>query len=141
VSSTWSSPPRPRRPRACGHWQCACRRLAGGFLLITAGAAFILVAIGIGLGTFLAGWFFAGLLASNLGFAVWCWPHPPPGGDEAGIETLMDAIRECRCCSPQDTGPCTCAEDCGSIRCTAWIHAATCGQSPYQDFTKWEQEL
>lgn len=26
----------------------------------------------------------------------------------------------CRCCSPEDYGPCTCVADCGSIRCTGW---------------------
>jgi hypothetical protein len=141
VSSGWARPPETRAPRACGHWQCAWRRLASGFLLVAAASALIMFFAGLALGTWLAGWFAFGLLACGAGLTLGCWPHPYPGGEEAGIEALMEAIRECRCCSPQDTGTCTCKEDCGSPRCTAWIHAATCGQSPYQDFQRWEQEL
>jgi hypothetical protein len=46
------------------------------------------------------------------------------GGD---IMAVADATRECTACLG-GWGPCTCAEPCGSIRCTAWDDAITPGQ-------------
>lgn len=46
------------------------------------------------------------------------------GGD---IMAIADATRECTACLG-GWGPCTCAEPCGSIRCTAWDDAITPGQ-------------
>lgn len=46
------------------------------------------------------------------------------GGD---LMAVADATRECTCCLGA-WGPCTCAEPCGSVRCTAWDDAITPGQ-------------
>ena len=70
------------------------------------------------------------------------WDGPARSGyPQCDLEALLDATRECRCCSPQDIAPCTCEQDSGSIRCTAWVHAPADSRSPYQDFTAWEKEL
>lgn len=37
-------------------------------------------------------------------------------GDD--LEALIELTRECRACSPQDIGECTCTEPCGHLRCT-----------------------
>jgi hypothetical protein len=137
VSSTWSRLPEEDRPQTCKHWQCAARRTAAAALYVISAAAFFLFAAGIALAAFQGGWLFAGILAFNFAFVLWIWPHPAADTTEA----LIEATRECRCCSPQDIGPCTCKQDCGSSRCTAWIHHPEGTRSAYQDFTTWETEL
>lgn len=48
-------------------------------------------------------------------------------GRRDDIMAVADATRECTRCLGA-WGPCTCAEPCGSVRCTAWDDAITPGQ-------------